>query len=326
MAVLCLASILRTSRSGLAASSSAIPTDERPSRRGISRRRRHGCAAQDSVSSQTCADAGAYARVVHGGPFANIAHGCNSLTATRLALKLGEYAGPRRALARTSARRSFWISNAAWAGSNRRGGRRANRACAQAPRRRGEGRADAGKPRRAGTGPAESHAACGKHPKRVRPALRGGLNAFPSDTPAELMLLQERCRALDVPVALSEVWAKGGEGGRALAEEVCRIAEGENAFSQSYELSLSIEEKDRRRRAPRLSRGRRRADPSGKAAGGEAHAARLWRASGLHGEDAVFFFGQCRAARRAKGVHRHGAKPPRQRGRGLHRRAHRATS
>ena len=49
------------------------------------------------------------------------------------------------------------------------------------------------------------------------------INAFPTDTSAELTLVEEKCRALNVPVALSEVWAKGGEGGVALAEAVCRI-------------------------------------------------------------------------------------------------------
>ncbi len=69
------------------------------------------------------------------------------------------------------------------------------------------------------------------------------INAFPTDTPAELALVEEKCREKNVPVALSEVWAKGGEGGRALAETVCRLAEGENRFTQSYELDLTIEQK-----------------------------------------------------------------------------------
>jgi formate--tetrahydrofolate ligase len=69
------------------------------------------------------------------------------------------------------------------------------------------------------------------------------INAFPTDTKAELDLVEARCKELGVNAALSEVWAKGGEGGKRLAEEVCRIAEQPNEFAQSYELSLSIEEK-----------------------------------------------------------------------------------
>ena len=69
------------------------------------------------------------------------------------------------------------------------------------------------------------------------------INAFPTDTKAELDLVEQRCNELGVNVALSEVWAKGGEGGRALAEEVVRLCEQPNHFQQSYELDLSIEEK-----------------------------------------------------------------------------------
>jgi formate--tetrahydrofolate ligase len=69
------------------------------------------------------------------------------------------------------------------------------------------------------------------------------INAFPTDTQAELKLVEEKCRELGVNVALSEVWAKGGEGGIALAEEVIRLCEEENDFTYSYDLDLSIEEK-----------------------------------------------------------------------------------
>ena len=60
------------------------------------------------------------------------------------------------------------------------------------------------------------------------------INRFPLDTEAELALIADRCRELGVHVALSEVWAKGGEGGRALAEEVVRLCEQPNQFQQAY--------------------------------------------------------------------------------------------
>ena len=66
------------------------------------------------------------------------------------------------------------------------------------------------------------------------------INAFPTDTKAELDLVEARCKELGVNVALSEVWAKGGEGGKALAEEVVRICELPNHFQQSYELDQPI--------------------------------------------------------------------------------------
>ena len=69
------------------------------------------------------------------------------------------------------------------------------------------------------------------------------INRFPTDTEAELKLVEEECKKLGVNVALSEVWGKGGEGGKALAEEVIRLCEQPNNFHQSYELDLSIEEK-----------------------------------------------------------------------------------
>ncbi|MBR3374846.1 MAG: formate--tetrahydrofolate ligase, partial [Firmicutes bacterium] len=69
------------------------------------------------------------------------------------------------------------------------------------------------------------------------------INAFPTDTEAELKLVEEKCRELGVNVALSEVWAKGGEGGIALAEEVVRLCEEPNNFKFTYDLDMSIEKK-----------------------------------------------------------------------------------
>jgi formate--tetrahydrofolate ligase len=69
------------------------------------------------------------------------------------------------------------------------------------------------------------------------------INAFPTDTEAELKLVEEKCKELGVNVALSEVWAKGGEGGVALAEEVVRLCEEPNNFKFTYDLDMSIEKK-----------------------------------------------------------------------------------
>ena len=71
------------------------------------------------------------------------------------------------------------------------------------------------------------------------------INRFPTDTEAELKLVEAKCKELGVHVALSEVWGKGGEGGIALAKEVVRLCDEPNTFSQSYQLDLSIEEKIR---------------------------------------------------------------------------------
>ena len=69
------------------------------------------------------------------------------------------------------------------------------------------------------------------------------INAFPSDTQAELSLVEEECHRLGVNVALSEVWAKGGDGGVKLAEEVLRLCEMKNEFQFSYDVEDGIEQK-----------------------------------------------------------------------------------
>ena len=69
------------------------------------------------------------------------------------------------------------------------------------------------------------------------------INAFPTDTPAELALVEQRCNELGVNVALSEVWAKGGEGGRALAEEVLRLCDEPSDFRFAYELDEPLAKK-----------------------------------------------------------------------------------
>ena len=68
-------------------------------------------------------------------------------------------------------------------------------------------------------------------------------NAFPTDTKAELDLVEEKCKEVGVNVALSEVWAKGGEGGLKLAEEVVRLCEEPGDFHYAYELEGTIEDK-----------------------------------------------------------------------------------
>jgi formate--tetrahydrofolate ligase len=69
------------------------------------------------------------------------------------------------------------------------------------------------------------------------------INRFPNDSEAELKLIEDRCKELDVNVALSEVWAKGGEGGKSLAEEVVRLCDQPNDFSYAYDLDMSIMDK-----------------------------------------------------------------------------------
>ena len=181
---------------------------------------------------------------VHGGPFANIAHGCNSLTATRLALKLGDYAVTEAGFGADLGAEKFIDIKCRMSGL--KPSAVVVVATVRALKHHG------GSPKDQLT--TENLDALEKglpnllqHVENIQSVFGlpcvVAINAFPTDTPAELALVEEKCRALNVPVALSEVWAKGGEGGVALAEAVCRIAEGESHFAQSYALDLTIEQK-----------------------------------------------------------------------------------
>ncbi len=181
---------------------------------------------------------------VHGGPFANIAHGCNSLTATRLALKLGDYAVTEAGFGADLGAEKFIDIKCRMSGL--KPAAVVVVATVRALKHHG------GSPKDQLTTENLDTLEKGlpnllQHVENIQTVFGlpcvVAINAFPTDTPAELTLVEEKCRALNVPVALSEVWAKGGEGGVALAETVCSIAEGENHFSQSYELDLTIEQK-----------------------------------------------------------------------------------
>ncbi len=181
---------------------------------------------------------------IHGGPFANIAHGCNSILATRLALKLGDYAVTEAGFAADLGAEKFMDIKCRAAGL--RPSAIVIVATVRALKYHG------GVPKtELGT---ENLEALEKglpnllqHVSNVKDVYGVpcvvAINAFPTDTAAELQMVEAKCRELGVNVALSEVWAKGGEGGRALAEEVVRLCEQPNDFRFAYELDASIEEK-----------------------------------------------------------------------------------
>ena len=182
--------------------------------------------------------------LIHGGPFANIAHGCNSVTATRVALKLGDYAITEAGFGADLGAEKFLDIKCRMAGL------KPDAVVVVATVRAlkhhgGAARAELGR---------EDLAALERglpnllqHVDNIKNVFGlpcvVAINAFPTDTAAELKLVEEKCRELGVSVALSEVWAKGGEGGKALAEEVVRLCEQPNNFQFSYALGGSIEEK-----------------------------------------------------------------------------------
>ena len=182
--------------------------------------------------------------LIHGGPFANIAHGCNSVTATRMALKLGDYAITEAGFGADLGAEKFLDIKCRMAGL------KSDAVVVVATVRAlkhhgGAARAELGR---------EDLAALERglpnllqHVDNIKNVFGlpcvVAINAFPTDTAAELRLVEEKCRELGVSVALSEVWAKGGAGGTALAEEVVRLCEQPSDFRYSYALGGSIEEK-----------------------------------------------------------------------------------
>lgn len=181
---------------------------------------------------------------IHGGPFANIAHGCNSVTATRMALRLGDYAVTEAGFAADLGAEKFFDIKCRAAGLHPSAV--VIVATARALKYHGGvpkselGREDLAA-LRAGLPNLLRHVDNIKNVFGLPCVV--AINAFPTDTAAELELIGESCRELGVNAVLSEVWAKGGAGGAALAEEVVRLCEEENSFSQSYPLDMGIEEK-----------------------------------------------------------------------------------
>ena len=181
---------------------------------------------------------------IHGGPFANIAHGCNSIQATETAMKLADYTVTEAGFAADLGAEKFLDIKC------RAGGFHPDAVVIVATVRAlkyhgGVPKAELNN---------ENLEALEKglpnllqHVDNVKnvyglPCVVA-INAFPTDTKAELDLVEKKCSELGVNVALSEVWAKGGEGGMALAEEVVRLCEQPNNFSFVYEDKASIEEK-----------------------------------------------------------------------------------
>lgn len=182
---------------------------------------------------------------IHGGPFANIAHGCNSIMATSMALKLGDYVVTEAGFGADLGAEKFLDIKC------RKTGFQPDVVVIVATVRAlkyngGVAKADLNQ---------ENLAALEKGLPNLLRHIENitkvfgllavvAINAFPTDTEKELELVYSKCKALGVNVALSEVWAKGSQGGLALAEEVVRLAESNTSKLQySYELEASIKDK-----------------------------------------------------------------------------------
>ena len=181
---------------------------------------------------------------VHGGPFANIAHGCNSIMATRMALKMADYVITEAGFAADLGAEKFLDIKCRMAGL------KPSAVVVVATVRALKNHGGVAKEDLNN----ENLEALEKglpnllqHVENITQVYKlpcvVAINAFPTDTKAELDLVEEKCKELGVNVALSEVWAKGGEGGIALAKEVVELCEKENDFQFAYDIDLSIEEK-----------------------------------------------------------------------------------
>lgn len=181
---------------------------------------------------------------IHGGPFANIAHGCNSVIATRMASKIADYVVTEAGFGADLGAEKFIDIKC------RKTGLKPSAVVIVATVKAlkyngGVAKTDLGPENLVALEKGLPNLL--KHVENVTqvfnlPAVVA-INRFPTDTEAELDLVRRKCRELGVNVALSEVWGKGGEGGAELAEEVLRLSEKESIPEFTYDLDLPIKEK-----------------------------------------------------------------------------------
>ncbi len=182
--------------------------------------------------------------IVHGGPFANIAHGCNSVIATETALRLGDYAVTEAGFGADLGAEKFFDIKCRAAGFEpsavvivatvralkMHGGAEKNELSEENITALEKGMPNLLR-----------HVANIKNVYGLPCVV--AVNRFPTDTEAELSVVIDECRKLGVNVVLSEVWAKGGEGGEALAREVVRLCDEKSMFDFAYSLDRTIKEK-----------------------------------------------------------------------------------
>ena len=247
MAVLCLASGLSDLKQRLSKMVVAYTRDDKPvTAHDLKAEGAMAAVLKDAIKPNLVQTLEGTPAFIHGGPFANIAHGCNSIQATETALKLGEYTVTEAGFAADLGAEKFLDIKC------RAGGFHPDAVVIVATVRAlkyhgGVAKADLNH---------ENLEALEKglpnllqHVDNVTnvyglPCVVA-INAFPTDTEAELKMVEEKCREKGVNVRLSEVWAKGGEGGKTLAEEVIRLCEEEKSdrFQFVYDLDTTIEEK-----------------------------------------------------------------------------------
>ncbi|WP_461256174.1 formate--tetrahydrofolate ligase [Treponema sp. R80B11-R83G3] len=182
--------------------------------------------------------------LIHGGPFANIAHGCNSIMATRLALKCADYVVTEAGFGADLGAEKFLDIKCRFAGLKPS----AVIVVATVRALKSHGGAKKSELEKENLIALENGLPnLLQHVENIKNVYKlpvvVAINAFSKDTKAELELVENKCKELGVNAAISEVWAKGSEGGVKLAEEVVRLCEQPNNFEFSYDVNLSINEK-----------------------------------------------------------------------------------
>lgn len=245
MAVLCLASDINDLKKRCASIVVAYDYDNKPITAGdLKAQGAMAALLKDALKPNLVQTLEGTPTFIHGGPFANIAHGCNSVTATKLALKLGDYAVTEAGFGADLGAEKFLDIKCRMA--NLKPSAVVIVATVRALKYNGGVlKNDLAK---------ENLEALEKglpnllqHVDNIKNVYKlpcvVAINAFPTDSEAELKLIENKCKELGVNVALSEVWAKGGEGGKALANEVVKLCEQENDFSFAYDVNDPIEKK-----------------------------------------------------------------------------------
>ena len=245
MAVLCLARDLTDMKARLARMVVAYTRDDRP----VTAHDLHAEGAmtallKDAIKPNLVQTLEHTPALIHGGPFANIAHGCNSIQATETAMKLSDYTVTEAGFAADLGAEKFLDIKC------RAGGFHPDAVVIVATVRAlkyhgGVPKAELN---------TENLAALERglpnllrHVDNIKNVFGlpcvVAVNAFPTDTAAELKLVEDKCRELGVNAALSEVWAKGGAGGEALAQEVVRLCGEPSHFQFAYDAEDTIENK-----------------------------------------------------------------------------------
>ncbi len=245
MAVLCLATSITDLKERLARIIVGYTYDEKPVTAGqLKAEGAMTALLKDALKPNLVQTLEGTPALVHGGPFANIAHGCNSVMATKLAMKLGDYAVTEAGFGADLGAEKFLDIKCRYAGLN------PDAVVIVATIRAlkmhgGLAKTELGSENlealEKGIPNLLRHVSNIKNVYKLPSVV--AVNRFPTDSDAEVELIIQKCKELGVNVVLSNVWAEGGKGGEELAKEIVSLCEQPNDFTFSYELDGTIEDK-----------------------------------------------------------------------------------